>query len=157
MNTMKDSILTLERQLCFAVYSTAHAFNRAYKPLLDQLGLTYPQYLVMMVLWEKNAQPVKDIGARLALDSGTLSPLLKRLAKAGLIARSRDLEDERHVVITLTERGKALQREAEKLVVPAIRNVVGCQEEAADLRQRLSTLRSTLDTTAGKASALVKS
>ena len=138
-------MLTLERQLCFAVYSTAHAFNRAYKPLLDKLGLTYPQYLVMLILWEKNGQSVKDIGGRLALDSGTLSPLLKRMAKAGLITRSRDLNDERHVVITLTERGKTLQKEANDIVAPAIQKVAGCADEANELRQRLATLRTTLD------------
>ncbi len=74
-----DFPLRLDNQICFAVYSTAHAFNRVYKPLLDQLGLTYPQYLVMLVLWERDGVPVKDIGERLFLDSGTLTPLLKRL------------------------------------------------------------------------------
>ena len=73
-----DLPLLLDNQLCFAVYSTAHAFNRVYKPLLDRLGLTYPQYLVMLVLWEHDGVPVKDIGERLFLDSGTLTPLLKR-------------------------------------------------------------------------------
>ena len=77
-----DLPLRLDNQLCFAVYSTAHAFNRVYKPLLDQLGLTYPQYLVMLVLWERDGVPVKDIGERLFLDSGTLTPLLKRLEAA---------------------------------------------------------------------------
>src|SRR4030088_3699690 len=78
----------LGSMLCFAIYSTAHAFNRAYKPLLDKLGLTYPQYLVMLVLWERDGEPVKNIGERLFLDSGTLTPLLKRLEAAGLIKRT---------------------------------------------------------------------
>ena len=77
-----DLPLRLDNQICFAVYSTAHAFNRVYKPLLDRLGLTYPQYLVMLVLWERDGVPVKDIGERLFLDSGTLTPLLKRLEAA---------------------------------------------------------------------------
>ena len=81
-----DLPLRLDNQICFAVYSTAHAFNRVYKPLLDKLGLTYPQYLVMLVLWERDGVPVKDIGERLLLDSGTLTPLLKRLEAADLVA-----------------------------------------------------------------------
>lgn len=140
--------LTLDSQLCFAVYATAHAFNRAYKPLLDKFGLTYPQYLVMMVLWEKNGVMVKDIGARLGLDSGTLSPLLKRLEKAGLIIRSRDMNDERQVLISLTEAGKQMHKDALNLIAPAIGVAVGCgMEEAMELREKLVTLRKTLETT----------
>ncbi len=90
------------------MYSTAHAFNRVYKPLLDQLGLTYPQYLVMLVLWERDGVPVKDIGERLFLDSGTLTPLLKRLEAAELIKRTRSTEDERQVLIALTAQGQAI-------------------------------------------------
>ena len=97
--------LLLGNQLCFAVYSTAHAFNRVYKPLLDRLGLTYPQYLVMLVLWERDDIPVKEIGDKLLLDSGTLTPLLKRLEAAGLIKRIRSRQDERQVLISLTPRG----------------------------------------------------
>src|ERR1700676_5631946 len=107
-----DLPLLLGNQLCFAVYSTAHAFNRAYKPLLDRLGLTYPQYLVMLVLWERDGLPVKDIGERLFLDSGTLTPLLKRMETAELIKRTRSTEDERQGRIALTARGHALQEKA---------------------------------------------
>ena len=85
-----DEALLLANQLCFAVYSTAHALNRVYKPLLDALGLTYPQYLVMLILWEREGPSVSEIGERLHLDSGTLTPLLKRLEAAGLVRRSRD-------------------------------------------------------------------
>ena len=106
-----DVPLLLGNQLCFAVYSTAHAFNRVYKPLLDRLGLTYPQYLVMLVLWERDGVPVKDIGERLFLDSGTLTPLLKRLEAAGLIKRTRSTEDERQVLIALTSQGQALREQ----------------------------------------------
>ncbi len=99
-----DQPLRLDNQICFAIYSTAHAFNRVYKPLLDRLGLTYPQYLVMLVLWERDGVPVKDIGERLFLDSGTLTPLLKRLEAADLVKRTRSTEDERQVLIALTPR-----------------------------------------------------
>src|SRR5437879_10150784 len=85
----------LDNQICFAVYSAAHAFNRVYKPLLDRLGLTYPQYLVMLVLWERDDVPVKSIGEKLHLDSGTLTPLLKRLEAAQLVKRRRSSEDAR--------------------------------------------------------------
>src|SRR5689334_24429696 len=94
--------LSLGHQLCFAIYSTAHAFNRVYKPLLDRLGLTYPQYLVMLVLWERDGLSVKEIGERLFLDSGTLTPLLKRLEVAHLVKRTRSAEDERQVLVALT-------------------------------------------------------
>src|SRR5919198_619861 len=90
-----DMPLLLGNQLCFAVYSTAHAFNRFYTPLLDRLGLTYPQYLVMLVLWEQDGVSVKEIGERLFLDSGALTPLLKRLEAAGLVERTRSTGDER--------------------------------------------------------------
>src|SRR3981081_2418215 len=107
-----DLPLLLGSQLCFAIYSTAHASTRAYKPLLDRLGLTYPQYLVMLVLWERDGVPVKDIGERLFLDSGTLTPLLKRLEAAALIKRTRSTADERQVLIALTPKGHALREKA---------------------------------------------
>src|SRR3954469_25461141 len=107
--------LLLANQLCFAVYSTAHAFNRVYKPLLDALGLTYPQYLVMLVLWQEDDVLVKAIGERLFLDSGTLTPLLKRLEASELIARTRDEGDERQVRITLTRQGRALKKKAQDI------------------------------------------
>src|SRR6201984_2622091 len=110
-----DLPLLLGNQLCFAIYSTAHAFNRVYKPLLDKIGLTYPQYLVMLVLWERDGVPVKDIGERLFLDSGTLTPLLKRLEAAHLIKRARSAEDERQVLISLTSQGHALKEKARTL------------------------------------------
>lgn len=141
-----EKVLTVDRQLCFAVYSAAHAFNRAYKPLLDKLGLTYPQYLVMMVLWEKNSVPVKDIGAKLNLDSGTLSPLLKRLEKLGMISRVRDANDERQVVVGLTEQGKAAHKTALESIAPGIFTSLGCgTDEISELRDRLVKLRKTLD------------
>src|SRR5581483_6898380 len=114
-----DQLLRLDNQICFAVYSAAHAFNRVYKPLLDRLGLTYPQYLVMLVLWERDGVPLKEIGERLHLDSGTLTPLLKRLEQAGLVKRTRSTEDERQVLIGLTAQGNGLKDKA-RAVPPSI-------------------------------------
>jgi DNA-binding MarR family transcriptional regulator len=107
-----DDGLLLSSQICFAVYSAAHAFNRIYKPLLDRVGLTYPQYLVLLLLWEQDGQTMKTLGQRLYLDSGTLTPLLKRLEAAGLVSRARDLQDERLMRINLTEAGAALREKA---------------------------------------------
>lgn len=112
MAKQKDEARKLANQLCFAVYSTAHAFNKVYKPLLDPLGLTYPQYLVMLILWDEDEVTVKELGQRLQLDSGTLTPLLKRLEANGLVTRRRSQADERRVVVALTEAGKALDAKA---------------------------------------------
>ena len=100
----------LDNQLCFAVYAAAHAFGRAYRNLLGRHELTYPQYLVLMVLWEEDGLSVKEIGERLFLDSGTLTPLLKRLEASGRVRRARDRPDERQVSIFLTEAGEALRQ-----------------------------------------------
>ena len=110
-----EAMLLLDNQLCFALYSTSLAMTRVYKPLLDEIGLTYPQYLAMLVLWEKDGLMVSELGERLYLDSGTLTPLLKRLESSGLIARIRDVEDERRVRITLTAAGRKLKARAAKI------------------------------------------
>ncbi len=104
--------LRLQDQLCYAIYSAALAINRLYKPALDALGLTYPQYLVLLALWEEDRLPVHAIAARLALESSTLTPMLKRLEAAGLVTRRRDARDERQVVIALTDEGRALKERA---------------------------------------------
>ena len=109
------NVLALDNQFCFALYSASHAMTKTYKPMLDRLGLTYPQYLVMLVLWEQDAILVKDIGARLFLDSGTLTPLLKRLESNGLVSRNRDAHDERQVRIVLSAQGRALRAQAEAI------------------------------------------
>lgn len=108
---MKE-LLQLDQQLCFALYAASRAMTAAYQPLLAPLGVTYPQYLAMMVLWEEDGVPVKHLGERLHLDSGTLTPLLKRLATQGLVERQRDDADERVVRIHLTAAGRALKRRA---------------------------------------------
>ena len=110
-----DAMLLLDNQLCFALYSTSLAMTRVYKPLLGEIGLTYPQYLAMLVLWEKDGLTVSALGERLYLDSGTLTPLLKRLESSGLISRVRDVEDERRVHITLTAAGRKLKGRAAKI------------------------------------------
>src|SRR3954462_15470500 len=144
---MATSPLLLGNQLCFAVYSTAHAFNRVYKPLLDRLSLTYPQYLVMLVLWEHDNVPLKDIGERLFLDSGTLTPLLKRLEAAELIKRTRSTADERQVLIALTAQGHALKEKAR--AVPqsilaasacSVGELVAMKNEIVALRDRLNAV-----------------
>ena len=145
-----DLALRLDSQICFAVYSAAHAFNRVYKPLLDRLGLTYPQYLVMLVLWERDDVPVKDIGERLFLDSGTLTPLLKRLEKAQLIKRTRSKEDERQVLIALTPQGQALQDKA-KAVPQSLLSATACSvAELSTIKNELVALRDRLNEVVGE-------
>nr|ART38498.1 G3 [uncultured bacterium] len=110
-----DDPLRLDRQVCFPLYAASNLLNRLYGPVLGALGLTYPQYLVMLVLWEEQPQTVGSLGARLHLDSGTLTPLLKRMEMAGLITRQRDPQDERRVLIALTSSGDALRGPAREV------------------------------------------
>lgn len=130
--------------ICFAVYSANHAFGRVYKPLLERLGLTYPQYLVLVTLWGEDGQTVGAIGQKLFLESNTLTPLLKRLEALGHITRTRAAHDERQVVISLTEQGRALRQQATE-VPPCIVDAMGLdletvtrlKDELVDLRERL--------------------
>ena len=141
-----EAAVKLDEQLCFAVYGAAHAFNRTYKQLLEPLGLTYPQYLVMLALWQDDNQTVKGLGERIGLDSGTLSPLLKRLESGGRIIRRRDSQDERQVLISLTAEGAAMKPEAAR-VMSAIGQATGCDvAELIDLRDRLNALSCNLET-----------
>lgn len=144
MPSKTDTMLQLDNQLCFALYSTSLAMTKLYKPLLDELGLTYPQYLVMLVLWEKDGLMVSELGERLYLDSGTLTPLLKRLEAAGLVSRLRDVADERRVHITLSPAGRKLKVQAAK--IPgciltasqcAIPELVALTQQVQALRERL--------------------
>jgi MarR family transcriptional regulator, organic hydroperoxide resistance regulator len=145
-----DLPLLLGNQLCFAVYSTAHAFNRFYKPLLDRLGLTYPQYLVMLVLWEEDSMSVKAIGERLFLDSGTLTPLLKRLEAAGLVKRTRSTEDERQVIVALTAQGEALKEKARSLPLSILAASECSVAELAALKREVEALRDKLNAALGE-------
>jgi DNA-binding MarR family transcriptional regulator len=143
-SAIEASTPKLDAQLCFALYSAGLAMNKVYRKLLKPLGLTYPQYLVMMVLWQDESASVSEIGARLFLDSATLTPLLKRLESAELVARLRSREDERHVVITLTARGKALQAKAGKVQESVFCATQCTPGELRHLKAELQNLRSKL-------------
>jgi len=144
--------LKLDHQLCFALYSASLAMTKFYKPLLDPLGLTYPQYLAMLVLWEGDGITVSQLGERLALDSGTLTPLLKRLETAHLVRRLRDSADERRVLLQLTPTGRALKAKAQA-VPENVACAAGCAlDELAALTTRLKALRDQIqDTTTVRA------
>ena len=120
---MSKNQLCLDEQLCFPIYAASNLIVKAYRPFLTPLGLTYPQYLVMLVLWEKDCVSVGDLGQILHLDSGTLTPLLKRMETCGLINRSRDPNDERRVLISLKDKGRDLSAEAEKIPKELTKNI----------------------------------
>ena len=143
-------MLKLDHQLCFALYSSSLAMTKLYKPLLDPLGLTYPQYLVMLVLWEQDGVAVKEIGERLFLDSGTLTPLLKRLEAAELVKRTRSTEDERQVLIALTPKGEAL-REKARAVPQSILAASACSVgELMAMKNEIVALRDRLNAVLGE-------
>ena len=145
--------LALDKQLCFALYSSSLAMTKLYKPLLQPLGLTYPQYLVMLVLWEGDGVMVSEVGQRLALDSGTLTPLLKRLEAGGLLSRQRARDDERRVLLRLTPAGKALKVRA-AAVPPQVACASACSlEELAAITTRLRQLRDDLTEFSTRAAA----
>ena len=138
------SLLDLDRQLCFALYSASLAMTKAYKPILAELGLTYPQYLVMLALWQHGSQRVGELGERLCLDSGTLTPLAKRLQTLGLIERERSAVDERQVEISLTAAGKQLRVRAEPIPM-CVLQLTGCQlPQLESLTRELKDLRTQL-------------
>ncbi|MBS7543554.1 MarR family winged helix-turn-helix transcriptional regulator [Ancylobacter oerskovii] len=138
---MDDDALKLDSQFCFAVYSAAHAVMRAYRPLLERLGLTYPQYLVMLVLWERDGQAVGAIADRLMLESSTLTPLLKRLEGMGLATRRRNPDNERQLIVSLTPAGHQLKDEA--AAIPP--HILSCSgkgvTELANLREAIVGIR----------------
>jgi DNA-binding MarR family transcriptional regulator len=139
----------LNEQLCFAVYSLSLAINKAYRPLLKKLGLTYSQYLVMLVLWESDQRTVSDIGEQLFLDSATLTPLLKRLESAELLQRVRSSKDERQVIICLTDKGRILRQQTSNIMDEML-CAMGCPvEELVTLRDRMKVLRNHLIQHAG--------
>lgn len=151
MNTIKDdkkdqdAPLLLDQQLCFALYSANLALHKLYRQLLTQLEITYPQYLVMLVLWERDDVTVSDIGERLFLDSATLTPLLKRLEAAGLLNRQRSRKDERQVVVTLTEQGRELRSKAVN-IPEAVFCASACDsDKLTSLKTDLENLRDNLN------------
>jgi MarR family transcriptional regulator, organic hydroperoxide resistance regulator len=140
-----EQALLLDNQLCFALYSASLAMTKLYKPLLEEMGLTYPQYLAMLVLWERDGLMVSELGERLSLDSGTLTPLLKRMELAGLVSRMRAVDDERRVHIQLTAAGRKLKAKAQKIpgcVLSAthcsIPELISLTQQVQNLRDRLT-------------------
>lgn len=139
--TPAELMQRLDHQLCFALYSSSLVMTKLYKTVLSALGLTYPQYLVLLVLWERDAISVSELGTRLFLDSGTLTPLLKRLEAAGWLTRLRAVDDERRVIVSLTSAGRALRRKAQHVPNEVV-CASGCElDELADLTRRLQALR----------------
>ena len=139
-----DQALLLDNQLCFALYSASLAMTKLYKPLLDELGITYPQYLVLLVLWEADGPTVSELGQRLSLDSGTLTPLLKRLEAAGLISRLRNPSDERRVHIQLTAAGRKLKTKAARVPSCVLAASQCSVSELVQLTQQVKNLRDRL-------------
>ena len=140
----QPDLLRLDNQLCFALYSATLTMTKLYQPVLKQFGITYPQYLVLLVLWKGDNLTVSDIGQRLFLDSGTLTPLLKRLEAAGLVERRRARNDERQVRVSLSQSGRELRLKAD--VIPhTVARAAGCSVgEIAELTRRLQLLRDSL-------------
>jgi MarR family transcriptional regulator, organic hydroperoxide resistance regulator len=143
----QDTKQALDKQLCFAIYAASHAFTRAYRGLLEPLGLTYPQYLVLLVLWESGSLHVKEIGRRLFLDSGTLTPMLKRLEGLDLVQRKRDAGDERQVTVTLTPQGRDLKAEAAAIPDDLVCMTRLAAAEVSELIEQLAKVRDHLQTT----------
>ena len=137
-----DETLRLDNQLCFALYAASLAMNKAYKPHLGALGLTYPQYLVMLVLWEHSQLTVSEIGEKLFLDSGTLTPLLKRLEASEFVVRQRDASDERRVYVSLTTAGKNLKKKILPLPNVMLEATQCTRDQALQLAQQLRELGS---------------
>ncbi|AMB74101.1 MULTISPECIES: MarR family winged helix-turn-helix transcriptional regulator [Pantoea] len=141
---VKAAPLLLDQQLCFALYSANLAMHKVYRKLLTQMDITYPQYLVMLVLWQQDSLTVSEIGERLFLDSATLTPLLKRLENAGLLNRQRSRQDERQVVVSLTDAGRSLRQQAES-IPDEIQCASDCSEdEMNSLKLQLNQLRDKL-------------
>jgi len=134
--------LKLENRLCFPVYAASRLITRVYQPLLDNLGITYPQYLVLMVLWENDRLPVKDITKKLILNTNTITPLLKRMEQQGLLTRKREDKDERKVIVHLTDKGKKLEEEAAKIPEELVNQLSDSELELDDLIQLKESLNS---------------
>lgn len=136
--------LPLDAQLCFAMYSANIAINRVYRPVLDQLGVTYPQYLVLSVLWEKDGQAIGAIADRLSLESSTITPLVKRLEAAGFLQRQRNPADEREVIVTLSPKGKSLHQKSKCLIETLLDRSELSVADIVRLNTEISALRDTL-------------
>ena len=139
---MNDAALRLDNQLCFPLYAASRRIIKLYRPVLDPLGLTYTQYITLLALWERDGETVKVLGERLFLDSGTLTPLLKKLEAQGLIERERSHEDERNVLVRLTDRGRALKVQAAEVPAKVAQCVNLSMEDAKELHRLLHVLLS---------------
>ena len=131
--------LKLENQLCFRFYTVSRLITQAYQPLLKSLGLTYPQYLVMLVLWERDAQPVNDIAKRLKLNTNTVTPLLKRMEEEGIVKREKGIDDSRQVIVSLTPKGKAMEEQATNIPDDLVKNFT-CDELTGDVGDSIASL-----------------
>jgi len=139
-NPLCNPLLKLDNQLCFSVYALSRLITKAYQPLLDTLGVTYPQYLVLLLLWEHESLTVKELGEKLLLDSGTLTPLLKRMEQRGWLSRRRATHDERSVIITLQPAGRALEQQAQEIPTKLGSCFDMSAEQIGELRQHLQPL-----------------
>ncbi len=143
--------LQLDNQICFRLYSASRLIMQAYTPMLSQLGITYPQYLVLMVLWEKDSQPVNDIAHRLLLETNTVTPLLQRMEKQGIVARKKGEQDKRQQIVTLTDKGAAMEQKAHDLIPDGMgKRLSACPLRAEDytlLAQQLDALIESLHPT----------
>lgn len=143
--TSTPAELQLENQLCFLFHRISRDLTAAYRPLLSELGLTYPQYLVMLVLWQRDGRSIGDLGQQLCLDSGTLSPLIRRMEKAGLVVRHRDPSDERRVTVHLTEDGRALREGAQDVPRALAARLVDTPEDYFALHAQLTGIAERLE------------
>lgn len=141
---MAHAELILDNQICFRLYTASRLITQAYTPMLNELGITYPQYLVLMVLWEKDCQPVNDIAHRLLLETNTVTPLLQRMEKQGILIRQKGQEDKRQQIVSLTEKGKAMEEQAYELIPMGMKQRLNaCKLKVKDyarLAQQLDTM-----------------
>lgn len=144
--------LRLDNQVCFRLYTAARLITQAYTPMLNELGITYPQYLVLMVLWEQDAQPVNDIARRLLLETNTVTPLLQRMEKLGIVVRKRGKEDKRQQIVSLTEKGKAMEEQAYTIIPAGMGNALSaCPFQLDDYTHLATELDTIIDTLKNKA------
>lgn len=143
--------LRLDKQICFRLYTAARLITQAYTPLLNELGITYPQYLVLMVLWEQDSQPVNDIAHRLLLETNTVTPLLQRMEKLGIVNRQRGKEDKRQQIVSLTEKGKTMEEQAYKVIPAGMgRELRACPFQLADYQKFAGELDTIINTLLNK-------
>ena len=143
--------LLLENQICFRLYSASRLITQAYTPMLTELGITYPQYLVLMVLWEEDCQPVNDIAHRLLLETNTVTPLLQRMEKLGLVIRKKGEQDKRQQIVSLTDKGKELEEQAYELIPAGMeKQFSACPLQPKDYQNLTSELNSIIDTLKSK-------